>query len=536
MIRSIFAFLVLTAFVLTSCIQEISNKIDDIESLTWNPTLAVPLTTGDFTIDDFADSFSGDDFFIDAADDGLVIFKYSQDQIFSKTAEEMVGIDDENYATTIVLDPGVIADFPISGAASKSETHHLEILTPEGDLLHSAVLKGGQLMIALSADFPASGSLSLTFNSLVSETGPLSTTFSWTYTGSGNQQFERALDLNGVEADFTSGGTTTNEIEFLIDLRLNYEGQPVTTAMGVDLDLSAQSLKFSQVLGVFATRSIASEQDAMDLSFVEALDGGSYYFDEPKVTFEFSNSFGVPMDVTVDHMIGHSDARGDLALTGDMIGTPIAIFYPDMSQVGQAKEFSIIVDHENSNVPALFAWQPNTIDYQYEAIINPSSTGDVRFVLDTSKISADVSLELPLYGRFRGLTLVEEYDFDGAAFEELDNALFKLTTVNGFPIDADVQVYFKNEAGIFIDSLIYDDRNLLDAGITDASGKVDAPTTKEIDIAVDQDRLSEIAQASGLVLMATLNTPENETRSVKIYEQDRLILKLFVQTEFEITF
>ena len=139
MIRSIFGFLVIAALLLTSCIQEISEKIDDIESINWNPTLAVPLTTGDFTIDNFASSFSGENFTIDAADDGLVIFKYSQEEIFSKTAEEMVKIDDVNYTTTLNLDPGIITDFPVSGSASKSETHRLDVLTPEGDLLHSAV-------------------------------------------------------------------------------------------------------------------------------------------------------------------------------------------------------------------------------------------------------------------------------------------------------------------------------------------------------------------------------------------------------------
>ena len=536
MIRSIFGFLVIAALLLTSCIQEISEKIDDIESINWNPTLAVPLTTGDFTIDNFASSFSGENFTIDAADDGLVIFKYSQEEIFSKTAEEMVKIDDVNYTTTLNLDPGIITDFPVSGSASKSETHRLDVLTPEGDLLHSAILKGGQLIIAISADFPASGTLTLTFNSLTRANAPLVAAFSWTYSGPGNQQFERLLDLNGVEVDFTADGTTTNKIEFAMDLSLNYEGQTVTGAMGVNLDLDIQSLKFSQVMGVIANRTLSSEQDGITLSFVDELDGGYYYFDEPNVTFQFSNSFGVPMDVTVNHLIGRSDAIGDLALSGDMIDTPISILYPGLNQMGQTKEFSIGIDHENSNMPALFAWQPNTIDYQYEAIINPSSETEMHFVLDTSRISADVSLELPLYGRFRGLTLIEEYDFDGGVFEELQNALFKVTTINGFPIDADVQIYFKNEAGIFIDSLLYDDRNLLEAGITNASGRVDAPTTKEIDIPMDEGRLSEIAQATGLVLRATLNTPENDTRSVKIYEQDRLVLKLFVQTEFEITF
>ena len=206
-----------------------------------------------------------------------------------------------------------------------------------------------------------------------------------------------------------------------------------------------------------------------------------------------------------------------------------------MSQMGQSVEFSIFIDHENSNVPALFSWQPNTIDYQYEAIVNPSGNSDVHFILDTSRISADVSLELPMYGRFRDLTITEEYDFDGEMFNEFEAALFKLTTENGFPIDADVQLYFKDEAGFFIDSLIYDDSKILAAGTTDTNGKVIAATTKEIDISVDKERLADISQAAGLILRATLNTPESDTRSVKIFEEDRLVLKLFVQTEFEIT-
>ena len=534
MSRSILLMFAIMAILFTSCFKELAEKANDIDNIKWNPSLALPLTNGSFTIAEFADELSGENFGTTTTDEGLVVFKYSQDKAYSKTAEELVNLDDQNYTTTLKPEALILPDLPINGSITQTELHTFSMSTPEGDKLYSAIMKGGTVDISLTGNFPASGELVFTFSDVIINGLPLETTFQWGYDGTNNQQFTRSLSLEGAEIDYSANGTTFNYFEFTTTLTLNYEGQSIVISDGLDLILDVKSMQFSQATATISQRTITSVTNEFTFNFIDELKGGVYYFDEPSISFNFTNSFGVPLDVSFNETTAHSETRGDLLLTGDIVSTPSSIGYPSINEIGSSVQTVLSINHLNSNLPDIIAWQPNTITYAFEGVVNPNAIDDIHFVLDTSRISADILLELPMIGRFRNLTFAERYDFDGSIFGEVESALFRLTTQNGFPINADVQLYFLSDTGALIDSLIYDDRKILEAGLTDVNGKVTEPTLKEIDIIIQNDRLIPLSTATGMLLRATLNTPENDTRSVRIYENDRLILKFFAQTEFEI--
>ncbi len=532
--RSILLLFAIMAILLTSCFKELADKVNDIEEIKWSPNLALPLTNGSFTIAEFADELSGENFATTTRDDGLVVFIYSQDKVFSTSAEELIVIDDENYTATLKPAEISIPELPISGSITQVEYHQFSVSSPQGDKLYSAIFKGGILDISLSGDFPASGELLITFDAITREGNPLETSFEWSYDGSNNQQFERSIDLKDFEIDFSDQGNTFNYFKFTTTIILNYEGQAISVGNGLEFILDVKSMKFSKAMATVGERTLASEMDVFTLNFIDELKRGYYYFDEPSISFNFRNSFGIPLQIAVKSLVASSEKQGDLALTGDVINIPQSISYPSIDQIGESVETNFLINHENSNLPDILAWQPNTITYNFEGTVNAGNNSDIHFVLDTSRITAGVQLELPMIGRFRNLTFTERYDFDGSIAEKVESALFRLTTTNGFPINADIQLYFLTDTGVLIDSLITDDRRLLAAGLIDADGKVTEATTKEIDVIIQNDRLTALSNASRIRLRATLNTPVNDTRSVKIYEDDRLTLKLFVQTEFEI--
>lgn len=522
------------AIAFSSCFKELSEKAGDVDQIEWSPNLALPLANGSFTIAEFADDLSGENFATTTRDDGLVVFVYSEDKVFSTTAEELVNIEDENYSTVLKPADVAIPDFPISGTITQVEAHTFSVITPEGDKLYAVNLKDGIIDIYLSGDFPASGELLITFDAITRGGIPLKTSFEWIYGGTNSQQFERTIDLDGWTIDYSDNGNTFNYFGFTTTLTLNYEGQAISNVNGLEFVLDIKSMEFSQATATIGKRSITSEADQFTLNFIDELKRGKYYFDEPAISFNLTNSFGIPLQIGINSLVAQSEERGDLQLTGNVVDVPQAIDYPSIDEIGESKLTSIYINHENSNLPDILAWQPNTITYDFEGTVNGNGTDDVHFVLDTSRITADVDLELPMIGRFRNLTFSERYDFDGSISDEVESALFRLTTSNGFPINADIQLYFLSESGALIDSLIYDDRRLLAAGLIDENGKVIESTTKEIDVIIQNGRLTSLSQATSLLLRATLNTPQNDTRSVRIFEDDRLSIKLFAQTEFEI--
>jgi len=519
---------------MTACFKELAEDLNNIEDLKWNPTIAVPLANGSFTIAEFAEDLSGDNFSYTTRNDGLVVFRYSQDQVFSEYAEDLIDIQDEYYNSSINIPTASIPDLVANGTVTTQKTHEFGLNTSFNDKLYSASLKGGSLEIDLTGNFPASGELLFIFNGLTNDGVTLETSFQWTYDGSNTQNFQRTIDLQGLDIDLTNNGSTYNYFYFTSTLTLNYEGQTVTSAEDFDFELDLVDMEFSQALATIGKRTIATESNLITLNFVEELNGGLYYFDEPSFNFNFKNSFGIPVDAVLVEAYAHSETKGDLSLIGDAVNSPFSLTYPTVNEMGSTSETDISINHLNSNLPVMIAWQPNTIAYTFEAIVNANENDDVHFVLDTSRIAADIDLELPMIGRFRNLRFSENYDFSGGDFEDAEYALFRLSSSNGFPISASVQLYFLDNSARLIDSLIYDDPKVLEAGVTDNDGKVIQATEKEIDVLVPKDRLMDISLATRLLFRAILDTPENDVRSVRIYEDDRLEIKLYVQTEFEI--
>lgn len=536
--RSIIILFVIMAITFSSCFKELTDKVNDVDEITWNPKLALPLTNGSFTIAEFADDLSGEKFSTTSTDEGIVVFKYSNDNLFSTTAEELVQINDENINVVLQPDLSSIPDLsiPITGTFIYEEKHEFIGATAEGDKLYHLALKGGVLEMSITGDFPASGELLITFDCISKDDIPLEILFQWNDDGSNSQQFDRAIDLAGYEIDYSKNGTTFNNFSYTTLITLNLNNQVISLTNGFDFNLGVKSLQFSFATATVSPRSITAETDTVILNLINEVKRGMYYFDEPSISFNFENSFGIPLQIAMNSFVAISESKGDLALTGDIVSTPQTIGYPSIDEIGEVIQSNVTINHLNSNLPQILAWQPDKIIYNFEGIVNADGNDDTHFLLDTSRIFTGVELELPMIGRFRNLTYVEAYDFDGTMVDDIESVLFRLTTTNGFPIDANVQLYFFSDAGAFIDSLIYDDRQILVAGLTDDNGKVTEPTVKVIDVVVQHERLATISNATRMRMRATLNSSEYDTKSVRIYENDQLSLNLFVQTEFEIVF
>jgi hypothetical protein len=344
--RAIILLLTGVSFLLTSCFKELAEDLEDIESLKWNPTLAVPLANGSFTIAEFAEDLSGDNFSTTTREDGLVVFNYSQDQVFSEYAENLVEIQDENYTSSINIPSTSLPDLAVNGTVTTENTHEFGLNTSFNDKLYNASLKGGTLEIDLAGNFPASGELTFTFNGLTDEQGStLTTTFQWTYDGTNTQSFQRSINLNGLDIDLTDNGTTYNYFYFTSSLTLNYEGQTVTSTEKFDMNLDLIGMEFSKALATIGRRTIVTESNLITLNFAEELKGGLYYFDEPAFKFNFQNSFGIPVDAVLVEAIANSNTKGSVSMIGEAVNNPFSLQYPLEREMGTIVETDIIIDH-----------------------------------------------------------------------------------------------------------------------------------------------------------------------------------------------
>lgn len=523
-------------FITTACFNNIQSDLDRIGQIVWNPTVGIPISNGTFTFIDFQEELTSGKVSIEADGDGLLTMVYKNDSLFSQNAEDMVDIVADPFNTSVFIDLPILTDLPINGSLSYSEAFNFNVDTPNNDILDSVLLKGGTLELDLSLNFPASGSITITFESMLKAGTVLTSTFDWVYDAATPvQNFSDAINLQDVFMDFTSGGTTSNNFDFNVDITLIYEGQPVSVTNKVDIDINIIDPTFKTIYGTLLPRQITSQIGEFNMNFPNQVDFGEYFFDDPKMTIHVDNSFGAPLDFFINSIIGQTSS-GTISLQGSIINTPIPIGYPSITEIGQVIGTDISIDNSNSNLPELLASQPTKLENNFEGILNSSANMDKHFIMDTSRLSMSANFEIPLIGRLQNLTMIEIYNFDGSILEKADNALLRITSINGFPLDADVQIYFFDENQQFLDSLIYQDRRLVKSGIVDNTGKVVEDTESTVDVVLDQNRLNLIYRSFTMKMQVTLNTPDNMNQSVRIYEDDKITLKLFLQTDFKLSF
>ena len=540
--RSVIFLLLLSVILLPSCFNNIIDKVNQIEDLRWNPNLSVPLAYGSFTINDFIDDLEGEDYSITSSEDGLILFNYSVGEVFSTTASDLIDIEDESRSLALRPDLSDIPDLsiPVTGTFTLNETHEIDVSPPDGDKLYLLQVKEGTLEISATGSLPGSGEVLISFGCVTRNDAPLEVSFEWNYDGTNAQQFVRSIDLRGYEIDYTNNGTTENYLSFTTSLSVSLDNQRISLQDMLSVDLGFRSLEFSQVLATVQPRSVTADSYEMTIEFMDDIIDGDYYFDEPAITLNVENSFGVPLQIAILDLIARSESKGQLEMTGTIVDAPQAINYPSFEEIGQSARTTITVNHENSNLPSVISWQPETITYTFEGSVKEAGVDDVHFILDTSRIEATLKIEIPWIGRIEDLVFEDSIDFDGSQLDDVDEeiaqALFRLSTSNGLPVNATVQVYFVSEFGAVVDSLFYDDQHVLTAGQIDASGRVSQPRRKETDVIADKDRLARISDAGSIIIKAQLSTPENSTRSIRIYSDDRLDINLFVQTQFDIVF
>ncbi|RUM40656.1 MAG: hypothetical protein DSY70_03070, partial [Desulfobulbus sp.] len=73
--------------------------------------------------------------------------------------------------------------------------------------------------------------------------------------------------------------------------------------------------------------------------------------------------------------------------------------YPDFTEIGHADTTHFIFNSNNSNVKDIIQLNPHKFVFKGVVLTNPQGTPIDNFVLDSSHITVDLKIELPLYGR-----------------------------------------------------------------------------------------------------------------------------------------
>lgn len=494
----IYVLAAVVLFGLNSC----DTKIEDISMSEWNPKVAFPLVNTEVGMQDLVDEFSTGGF-IQVNEDKLLTVVY-QGTVLSVKGEDVVQIPSQ--ITVPLMSNQTSVTYPNTNGVKLDEIR----------------FKTGQISINLTSERSEPIDVLLRIPNLVNN----------------GEAFEYQTTIDAM-----GNATFTEDIAGQLFMMMNNQFMITYTATlpnGEEVSLSESAIQFDDMsynyvegyLGDYEF-DLPLENIVLDLFGNPDMEIGSVFFEEPSIQLNIKNTFGMPIRAKIETL---NAIRGDqtIALDSEPLNDGINFSYPALSEVGQMKETAVTVNKDNSNITDFLALLPESIEYELNASSNPTGNTEIMgHITDESYFEVDVDVELPFYGRASGFSMTQSFDFNLEDYKEIETAEFKLVADNGFPLDMNIQLYFLNENGDRIDSLLTGtNKSLLEAAAIDNTGRVTSPTTNTIEEYFSAERFERIErEATQIEVHSSIATINEGSESVKIFTDYTVGIRLGMVAE-----
>lgn len=498
-------------------------KIDPLK-----PEIAIPLINSSLTPRDIFLAKETPDI-ITTNNDGLLTIVYETGGYRINTAD-LFTLQDQSYNESVALTATEIAALPIQGTISRTYTTSYNFDNPSGVRLDSMLTKSGLLKINLNSDLQHGGLIKVSFPTFVNNGSPLSFELPLDYNGStpvlGNSTTN--LDNYTISIDNSTG----NQIPVTYEITINYSGNSISPQDSIRLSIESENLQFKSFFGYAGQQTISFPEDSLPLALFQGAIGGSFYVAEPKLSINTVNGFGIPIDVQFNKFDANTVNSGTFPI--QLPQNPVSLNAP--TTPGDSARTSIVLDANNSNIDNVVSALPKEFIFDFTALLNPGGDLGQNFVIDNIGSSVSLQFELPLVGTVSNYVLIDTLDFDFDNTQLLDAAIFRTNIKNGFPVDADLQIYFADANARILDSLFIGQKKIITSGTIDANGKVIQSTNEIVDTEVDKIGLTNLFRSSKVIIKANLSTTNNGATVVRFYDDYRLDVKLGMKAKFNLDF
>lgn len=488
------------------------NQFEDLENadrVDYSAEYAIPLIRSELTIRDLLENFE-ENTLLTVDGNGLLHLMYSGD-VLTRTSDDVFASINETLSNIplIPIEPGRTA---------------LPFSTPEGLELDRMELKSGELTYGLTNEKPFAVRATLRLPTVTRNGQPLQFVHDLpAYSGSGNPpRATNILNPFSLEGYTLRAEQDSIYVEYEV---VSAQGQPVTDAAnGI---VSIKDLAFSYAEGYLGNIVYEGGRDTILIDFFDNWVRGDVYFEQPTVTFNFENSFGLPTRSLIK-TFNVITVNGELLpLESAFVNNGIDFPYPGLNEVGQVKTRQFVFNRENSNIDVILGAGPTAIDYDVDAQTNPEGDTGVRgFITDSSYYKVKVEVDLPLYGRADDFATRDTFFIDLSSYESIRGAEFKLVTENGIPLSTELQGYFVSPEGVVLDSLLPASSRPIGAAAVNSQGAVTEPNRVITFADFPADRFEAIRPADRLILEARFSTTADGQQSVRITNDQRLLIKL----------
>lgn len=497
---------------LVACSQ--FDNLEDLDGAEYNAEFAVPLVDTEFSLRDLLKNFE-ENSSLTIDPDGVIRFKYSGD-VLTKTSEEVF----EEINRVLALVPIFLTSDRIA----------LPFASPDGLDIDRMELKSGKFTYALQNLHSQPVFVTLRIPEVVQNGTPLTITTSIpAFSGSGTPP-----SVGNLFSPLQLGGYTilpaANDSIYVEYTATDPMGNNVL--LGTSSGILIQDLKFSYAEGYLGNQLYEGGRDTIDIDFFDNWIRGDVYFEDPKITLNFENSFGIPTRSVVNLFNVLTVRQEVLPLESSFINSGVDFPYPGLDEVGQVKQSAFVFTKDNSNIATILGAGPVQLDYDVDAFTNPDMNTSIRgFITDSSYYKVRVDVELPLFGRAFDFVVSDSFAVDFSKYDVISAAEFKMVADNYLPLSVDVQAYFRDENGVVLDSMLDNRQRVIAAAPTNADGIATGFEQKITFAGFDAVRFDRIRFAKDIYLVTAFSTYNDGDRSVKVLADQAVKVRMGVKVE-----
>ena len=422
-------------------------------------------------------------------------------------------------------------------------------LSPDFDaLLEEVKFNNGQIAMNFSNDFNQEVTVVATITSLIDDNTGDTVKFNFATPGT------RTQDISDHTANLFSSILTGDNRYNRFEANIKVSGRvinPTLTGNSVDLSIAISDLGISYVQGFLGdfNANIPSGEIAFDIFTPEEVTG--FHFRDPKITFTPSSTAGIPFTMEIDTLdVGYPDGTeatlGVNGQTHNVDGVTNVSSIPNNPAISAP----FIVDN-TSQLDELLTTSPNKLIYAVDIVSNPMGSDRFAFFIDErSKLKVDILAELPVDFSVENYNYRDTADIDLSKLDDdiykedsliLDSfkkAALKIVFNNQLPIEAQVQGYLIDTAGVVIDSIFANGFEPVLANTNvNAQGIAERAQDIVTVVEVDKTKFENLTKTDKIVYVAkasTSNSSSNSFGDVKLLSTYTFGVRIGVLAEFSV--
>lgn len=280
--------------------------------------------------------------------------------------------------------------------------------------------------------------------------------------------------------------------------------------------ISIRNFEFNFVRGYLGNSVFDVPADSIPIDFFKRWQGGDVHFEEPRMTVELYNSFGVPVRA-ISKVADVISLNGKRLSMISPLQNGIDINYPSLNEIGQTKKTTITFDKSNSNFADIISSNPVRMEYDIDGLTNPDpNVKTIGFLTDSSRFNFQVYVDIPLTVKAKNFTFSDTVDVDLSGYESVQSAELKILTDNKMPVDINMQGYFMSGGYDLVDSFFTKNTIILRGAPVDVQGLPRGAQSAENFVTLDEEKFKKVRLAKKIIIKYSISTTNSGSSVVRL--------------------